>query len=70
VGQTLASQFEEDGKWYRVEVKGVGDQIDVFYLDYGDSAYQNKESLLHLSTNFLSLRFQAIHASLANVQPP
>lgn len=75
-GQIVASQFHDE-KWYRVEVFSVeldnNDpskcQVDVFYVDYGDSAYYSLENLLELKPEFLQLKFQAIEASMAGIQP-
>lgn len=76
-GQVVASKFQHDEKWYRVEVFSVElnqanpnkSQVDVFYVDYGDSAYYDLEHLFELKPEFLQLKFQAIEASMAGIKP-
>ncbi|KAL1109972.1 hypothetical protein AAG570_014081, partial [Ranatra chinensis] len=78
-GQVVASQFELDDKWYRVEVCGVepppegqdpGESVvDVFYVDYGDSTFRKLSTLCQLRTDFLALRFQAIECSMEGIRP-
>ncbi|XP_054268565.1 tudor and KH domain-containing protein homolog [Macrosteles quadrilineatus] len=76
VGQIVATPFSHDNKWYRAEVKAIvkgdcddEDQVDLYYVDYGDKEFHLKSEILQLRTDFLKLRFQAIECSLANVKP-
>lgn len=40
VGEIVAAPFEGDQSWYRAKVMGIeGDNVDLYYLDYGDSGY-------------------------------
>lgn len=64
-------------KWYRAEVVGILPSeydprnvvLDVFFVDYGDSQYVDPKDVYSISTNFLTLRFQAIECFLAEVKP-
>lgn len=75
-GQIVASRFEHDNKWYRVEVFSVEidetnvdeSKVDVFYVDYGDSAYYPLKDLFELRPDFLNLKFQAIEVSMAGIE--
>ncbi|CAH1406294.1 unnamed protein product [Nezara viridula] len=75
-GQIVASRFEHDNKWYRVEVFSVEIdetnedecKVDVFYVDYGDSAYYPLRDLYELRPDFLDLKFQAIEVSMAGIE--
>lgn len=72
----MASRFEHDNKWYRVEVFSVEinetivdeSKVDVFYVDYGDSAYYPLKDLFELRPDFLNLKFQAIEVSMAGIE--
>ena len=55
----------EDGGWYRAQATGVqGESIDVFYIDYGDSATLPLSSIRSLKPEFSSLPAQAVKCSL------
>uniref|UniRef100_A0A1L8DLS9 Putative kinase anchor protein n=1 Tax=Nyssomyia neivai TaxID=330878 RepID=A0A1L8DLS9_9DIPT len=77
LGQIVAALFKYDNKWYRAEVIAIqpneyqSDKIvlDIYYVDYGDSAYVETTDVYQLRTDFLTLRFQAIECFLANVKP-
>uniref|UniRef100_A0A224XPC3 Putativekinase anchor protein n=1 Tax=Panstrongylus lignarius TaxID=156445 RepID=A0A224XPC3_9HEMI len=76
-GQIVACRVDEDDKWYRGQVCGQVEYnenreesvVDVFYVDYGDSAYQKLSDLLQLRADFLSLRFQAIECAMDGIMP-
>lgn len=46
LGDLVAAPFDQDASWYRARVWGFQgddpDQLDLFYLDYGDSCYLDK----------------------------
>ena len=64
VGAFCIAQYE-DGGWYRAQVTGVqGESIDVFYIDYGDSATLPLSSIRSLKPEFSSLAAQAVKCSL------
>lgn len=73
----VAAPFPEEDQWYRAEVKNVKindcndneTQVNVYYVDYGDSELLSKSEICQLRTDFLKLRFQAIECSLANIKP-
>lgn len=73
----VAAPYPEDNKWYRAEVKTIKvndcndnePQVDLYYVDYGDSEFLNKSEIYQLRTDFLKLRFQAIECSLAEIKP-
>ena len=64
VGTCCIARYE-DGGWYRAQVTGVqGESIDVFYIDYGDSATLPLNSIRSLKPEFSSLPAQAVKCSL------
>uniref|UniRef100_A0A1B6FKZ6 Tudor domain-containing protein n=1 Tax=Cuerna arida TaxID=1464854 RepID=A0A1B6FKZ6_9HEMI len=77
IGQIVAAPFCHDDKWYRAEIKTIKvndcneneSEVDLYYVDYGDSDYRKKSDICQLRTDFLKLRFQAIECTLANVKP-
>uniref|UniRef100_K1PDT6 Tudor and KH domain-containing protein n=1 Tax=Magallana gigas TaxID=29159 RepID=K1PDT6_MAGGI len=73
IGDLVAAPFDQDASWYRARVCGFlgddPDQLDLFYLDYGDSCYLDKAKVRVLQSQFLSLPFQAVECELANVSP-
>uniref|UniRef100_A0A1B6LIZ4 Tudor domain-containing protein n=1 Tax=Graphocephala atropunctata TaxID=36148 RepID=A0A1B6LIZ4_9HEMI len=77
IGQIVAAPFSHDSKWYRAEIKTIEvndcneneSQVDLYYVDYGDSDYRKKGEICQLRTDFLKLRFQAIECTLANLKP-
>jgi hypothetical protein len=61
------------GEWHRAEVLNTkpnpnSDEIDVYYVDYGDSDYVKLEGIRKLDIEFYSLPFQAIECSLSDIQ--
>ncbi|XP_059617572.1 tudor and KH domain-containing protein homolog [Phlebotomus argentipes] len=77
LGQIVAAMFKWDNKWYRAEVVAILPNefndgkvvLDIYFVDYGDSAYVETNEIFQLRTDFLTLRFQAIECFLANVKP-
>uniref|UniRef100_A0A6B2EDB9 Putative kinase anchor protein n=1 Tax=Phlebotomus kandelakii TaxID=1109342 RepID=A0A6B2EDB9_9DIPT len=77
LGQIVAGMFKWDNKWYRAEVVAILPNefqdgkviLDIYFVDYGDSAYVETSDVFQLRTDFLTLRFQAIECFLANVKP-
>ena len=60
VGTFCIARYE-DGGWYRAQVTGVqGESIDVFYIDYGDTATVPLSSIRSLKPEFSSLPAQAV----------
>jgi hypothetical protein len=49
-GDIVAAPFENDKTWYRAQVMEIlpDNKVDLFYVDYGDSAYLNKSLIKHL----------------------
>ncbi|ELU02506.1 hypothetical protein CAPTEDRAFT_171430 [Capitella teleta] len=70
VGDMVAVPFATDPGWYRAKVIAVnGDQVDLYYVDYGDSEILPIEKVMKLRADYLSLPHQAFECNLANVQP-
>jgi hypothetical protein len=43
-GDLVAAPFEYDSQWYRTEVARLdGENIDLYYVDFGDSSYVSKD---------------------------
>ncbi|GFQ87077.1 tudor and KH domain-containing protein [Trichonephila clavata] len=73
-GDIVAAFFAGDSSWYRARVIKVSGEnedqkIEVFYLDFGDSATLSPDLVSLLKPDFLSIPFQAIQCSLADVKP-
>lgn len=74
VSDTVAAYFQGDSSWYRAQVLKISEEDDVkkfsvFYLDFGDCAILNRDSICMLKPDYLSIPFQAIECSLADVVP-
>lgn len=70
VGDLVAAPFSEDDSWYRACILGVvGDGVDVYFVDYGDSLLVSKQAIRKLSDEFKELPFQAKECCLAGIQP-
>ncbi|XP_056002323.1 tudor and KH domain-containing protein homolog isoform X2 [Ostrea edulis] len=73
LGQLVAAPFDQDSSWYRARVSGFQgddpDQLDLFYLDYGDSCYLQKSKVRILQSEFMRIPFQAVECELANICP-
>nr|XP_015818615.2 tudor domain-containing protein 1 isoform X1 [Nothobranchius furzeri] len=65
------SQFSEDKQWYRAKVLAYPSEqrIIVGYLDFGNSEEVALSQLRPISPPLLALPMQAMHCSLAEVQP-
>ncbi|KAL9980435.1 hypothetical protein ACROYT_G009026 [Oculina patagonica] len=62
---TFCVAHYEDGGWYRAQVTGVqGESVDVFYIDYGDTATLPLSSIRSLKSEFSSLPAQALKCCL------
>lgn len=49
INDVVAAPFENDNTWYRAQVMEIkGRELDVFYVDYGDSAYLPLDSVREL----------------------
>ncbi|CAL8262500.1 unnamed protein product [Arctogadus glacialis] len=71
VGDIVAAPYREHGTWNRARVVGLHGSglVDLYYVDFGDNQDLPKDSLRSMRSDFLSLPFQAIECSLAEVQP-
>ena len=69
VGTFCVARYE-DGGWYRAQVTGVqGESIDVFYIDYGDTATIPLSSIRSLKPEFSLLPAQAVKCCLKGYSP-
>lgn len=49
VGDIVAAPFSDDNAWYRAQIVGVlGDDVDLYFVDYGDSLVISKERIRRL----------------------
>lgn len=49
VGDLVAAPFSEDNSWYRARILGVvRDDVDVYFVDYGDSLLVSKKAIRKL----------------------
>ncbi|XP_069102961.1 tudor and KH domain-containing protein-like [Argopecten irradians] len=69
VGDYVAALYERDHSWYRAQVMGIeGRQLDLYFLDYGDSGYADINNVHQLRDDFLLLPFQAIQCCLGDIK--
>lgn len=71
VGDVVSAPFDHASVWYRARVArpASADTVELYYVDYGDSAVVPAGNLRPLRSDFLSLPFQAVECSLAQVKP-
>ncbi|XP_064416726.1 tudor and KH domain-containing protein [Latimeria chalumnae] len=71
VGDIVAAPFAHDSSWYRARVLGFLEDglVDLYYVDFGDNGVAPLEKLGCLRSDFLSLPFQAVECSLAEIEP-
>ncbi|XP_051882620.1 RING finger protein 17 [Pristis pectinata] len=70
VGQACAALFD-DGGWYRCQINGLPGhkEVDVKYVDYGNTARIPVSKIRKLKGDFLTLPVQALQCRLSNVEP-
>lgn len=69
VGDVVAAPFS-DRMWYRAEVVDVqSDNVDLYFIDYGDSLFLPLSMVRELRPQYLSLPMQSVECKLANVRP-
>lgn len=67
-GEYVAALYERDNSWYRAIVMGVEtEQLDLYFVDYGDSGFADIKYVRPLRSDFLELPFQAIQCCLGHV---
>ncbi|XP_035305548.1 tudor and KH domain-containing protein-like [Cricetulus griseus] len=71
VGDTVAARYSADGSWYRAKILGTleNGNWDVYFVDWGNNGDCPLKELRALRSDFLSLPFQAIECSLAQITP-
>lgn len=65
-------KFFDDTPWHRARVINVleNSRCEVFYVDYGEVDIISMNDILELPADIeLSLSFQAVKCSLANIKP-
>ncbi|XP_067889802.1 RING finger protein 17 [Heterodontus francisci] len=70
VGQACAALFD-DGGWYRCQISGLPGhrEVDVKYVDYGNTARIPVTNIRKLKEDFLTLPIQALQCRLSDVEP-
>ncbi|XP_009475498.1 PREDICTED: tudor domain-containing protein 7-like, partial [Nipponia nippon] len=68
-GDIVAAPYGDSSDWYRARVLGTleNGNLDLYYVDFGDNGEAPREALRALRSDFLSLPFQAIECSLADL---
>ncbi|XP_007949054.1 tudor and KH domain-containing protein [Orycteropus afer afer] len=71
VGDIVAAPLPTNGSWYRARVLGTleNGNLDLYFVDFGDNGDCPLKDLRTLRSDFLSLPFQAIECSLAQIAP-
>ncbi|RUS69090.1 hypothetical protein EGW08_023148 [Elysia chlorotica] len=71
-GQMVAARFDEtDSVFYRAKVLGEtkDGKVDLYFVDFGDNVFADKQDIFRLRSDFTSFPHQAIECKLANVEP-
>ncbi|XP_034265695.1 RING finger protein 17 [Pantherophis guttatus] len=70
-GQPCVAKFEDDGVWYRAQVIGLPghQEVEVKYVDYGNTAKINIKEMRKIKDEFLVLPEKAIRCKLAYIKP-
>ncbi|XP_045151607.1 tudor and KH domain-containing protein isoform X1 [Echinops telfairi] len=71
VGDIVAAPLPVNGSWYRARVLGTleNGNLDLYFVDFGDNGECPLKDLRTLRSDFLSLPFQAVECSLAQIAP-
>ncbi|XP_053447533.1 tudor and KH domain-containing protein [Nycticebus coucang] len=71
IGDIVAAPLLTNGSWYRAQILGTleNGNYDLYYVDFGDNGDCPLNDLRALRSDFLSLPFQAIECSLAQIAP-
>ncbi|XP_008826421.1 tudor and KH domain-containing protein isoform X2 [Nannospalax galili] len=71
VGDIVAAPLSTNGSWYRARILGPleNGNLDLYFVDFGDNGDCPLKDLRALRSDFLSLPFQAIECSLAQIAP-
>ncbi|MEJ1285115.1 hypothetical protein NN561_016105 [Cricetulus griseus] len=71
VGDIVAARYSADGSWYRAQILATleNGNWDVYFVDWGNNGDRPLKELRALRSDFLSLPFQAIECSLAQIDP-
>lgn len=69
-GELCVAKYSKDDKWYRARITGVReDELQVFFVDYGNSEWTRASHVKRMLPHFLHLPFQALECFLGNVEP-
>ncbi|KAL9959501.1 hypothetical protein ACROYT_G032828 [Oculina patagonica] len=69
-GELCVAKYSKDGQWYRARITGVHeDELQVFFVDYGNSEWTRESHVKRMLPHFLHLPFQALECFLGNVEP-
>ncbi|XP_052057954.1 uncharacterized protein LOC127698468 isoform X6 [Mytilus californianus] len=64
------AKFSEDEQWYRAEILNIkGDDLEVLFVDYGNTETVSKLSAKSIKTQYYSMPIQGIKCLLNNVKP-
>ncbi|KAK7866892.1 hypothetical protein R5R35_001635 [Gryllus longicercus] len=69
IGMPVCALFSADQQWYRARILSVaGDQITVFYVDYGNTDTVSLVSLRQMDSNLCQAQAQAVACSLSGYE--
>jgi len=69
-GELCVAKYSKDDKWYRARITSVReDELQVFFVDYGNSEWTREGHVKRILPHFLHLPFQALECFLGNVEP-
>ncbi|CAL1539566.1 unnamed protein product [Lymnaea stagnalis] len=72
-GELVAAPFDEgtDTTYYRAKIlcETADGKVDLYFIDFGDNTFAEKEDIFKLRPDFKSFPPQAVECQLANVEP-
>ena len=72
VGDLCCAAFQHDESWYRgeiVQVREDTNEVQIHYLDFGDTGIVSMENVKEIRKEFCDLPFHAVEVYLANIRP-
>ncbi|XP_023223782.1 tudor domain-containing protein 1-like [Centruroides sculpturatus] len=70
LGKIVAAKSNFDGLWYRGRIRTVNEtskQVEIFFVDFGNCEWINKNNVEDIDEIFMEFPFQALECRLANI---
>ncbi|KAJ8306560.1 hypothetical protein KUTeg_017105 [Tegillarca granosa] len=69
IGLPCVAKYSEDELWYRAEILSFNGEIEVQFVDYGNSDMVQKSAVKKVKKEFMTLPVQGIRCGLNGVKP-